>query len=122
MLLDLTKGGRNHDYSIFKESEIGTNIPEGVLVNVDLGFQGIKKNYKNLSIKIPHKKPKNKELTTIQKKENRELSGHRVLVENAIGGVKRLRCLTDSYRNKKKYGDKFMLVGCGLWNFYLEVA
>ncbi len=66
MLLDLTKGGRNHDYSIFKESEIGTNIPEGVLVNVDLGFQGIKKNYKNLSIKIPHKKPKNKELTTIR--------------------------------------------------------
>ncbi|MFT5745610.1 MAG: hypothetical protein ACI9XO_001778, partial [Paraglaciecola sp.] len=37
---------------------------------------------------MPHKKPKNEELTKEQKFENYLISGVRITVEHAIGGVK----------------------------------
>jgi hypothetical protein len=37
---------------------------------------------------MPGKKPKSKPLSESQRKENKEISGFRILVEHAIGGVK----------------------------------
>jgi len=46
----------------------------------------------------------------------------RVLVENALAGVKRLRIVTDVFRNKKKdFDDQAMFISCGLWNYHLAV-
>jgi len=93
------------------------------VVNVDLGFQGIKKDYPDLDIKIPHKKPRGRELTKKQKEENRKLSSRRVLAEHTIGGIKRLRSLSTTYRNKKeKFDDMIMNIGCGIWNYHLKSA
>ena len=69
---------------------------------------------------MPKKKPKGKSLTTQEKEENRVISGIRIVVEQAIGGIKRFRCLTDVYRNKRGQDDKFMLACAGLWNFHLR--
>ena len=70
------------------------------VVNVDLGFLGITKDYPDLDIRIPHKKPRGRELTKEQKEENRKLSSRRVLAKHAIGGVKRLKSLSNTYRTK----------------------
>jgi len=93
------------------------------VVNVDLGFLGITKDYPDLHIRIPHKKPRGRELTKEQKEENRKLSSRRVLAEHAIGGVKRLKSLSNTYRNKKeKFDDMIMNMGCGIWNYHLKRA
>jgi len=64
------------------------------------------------------KKPKGKELTDDAKAWNRVVSGFRVLVEHAIGGVKRFGIVSDKFRNRKdEFDDKVMLVSCGLWNY-----
>lgn len=99
---------------------MGENIPEGVTTWVDLGFQGIEGDYPSLKVSIPRKKPRGKELREEDKKLNTWTASLRVLVEHAIGGVKRLGSLSQVYRNyTPKFEDKLMNVGCGLWNFHL---
>ena len=92
--------GAQHDYSIFKsefpqQREIWLSPFE---LHLDLGYYGIQKDYPNLRISIPHKKPKKKELSKPQKLENKGKSSIRIVVENAIGGMKRYRFLTDRLR------------------------
>ena len=91
---------------------------------VDLGYQGFDKDYLTKNTLIPHKKPKksknnpNPQLTQEQKNENREMSKKRVIVENVIAGIKRLRCVSDRYRNHRpELKDLFILLAAGIWNF-----
>ncbi len=64
---------------------------------------------------------KQKELTDDAKAWNRIVSGFRVLVEHAIGGVKRLGIVSDKFRNRKDgFDDKVMVISCGLWNYHLK--
>ena len=57
--------GHAHDFTIFKDSKLP--IREGIEVCVDLGYLGINKILKNVS--IPHKKPKGGALSSEQKAE-----------------------------------------------------
>lgn len=43
------------------------------------------------------KKPKGKQLSDAQKDENRKISGFRILVEHAIGGVKKYRIVKECF-------------------------
>jgi hypothetical protein len=123
LFLSKTRAGKYHDYRIAKEENVLSNIPSGVVVWVDLGFQGIKKDYPQLNVKIPYKKPRKKELSLEQKAENRVMAGIRVIIENTIAGVKRLKVVTDPYRNHKPLvEDKFILLACGIWNFHLMMS
>ncbi|MEA1893831.1 MAG: transposase family protein [Euryarchaeota archaeon] len=85
---------------------------------MDLGFTGFEKDYPDTLAMMPKKKPKGKQLTADAKAWNRIVSSFRVLLEHAIGGVKRFGTVSDKFRNRK-YGfdDKVMLVSCGLWNY-----
>lgn len=116
-----TCNGKIHDKKIHDQFDIIGGIPDIVVVQGDSGFQGLQKIYENVS--LPHKKPRGGELTAEQKEENRQLSRERVRCENAFSGVKRYSAVSSTYRNRKaEFDDKLMVTGCGLWNFYLEVA
>ena len=66
------------------------------------------------------KQTKTKKLTYEEKENNRMISGIRILSEHAIGGIKRMKSISDVYRNKKgNIDDKLMLVSAGLWNLML---
>lgn len=97
-------------------------MPKNIKKHLDLGFQGFEKQFPDHEISMPKKKPKGKELTELSKNENKEKSATRVLVENALAGVKRLKIVTDVFRNKKvNFDDKVMNISCGLWNYHLSV-
>ena len=67
---------------------------------MDLGFTGFKKDYPDTIVIMPKKKPKGKELTDDAKAWNRIVSGFRVLVEHAIGEIKRFGIVSYKFRNK----------------------
>lgn len=122
LVLTTTKPGKHHDYHLFKKSELPQKIPKKVGVWFDLGFKGAEKDY-DLSLVMPHKKSKKHPLTEEEIKDNTVISGIRVIGEHAIAGIKRLKCVTDVYRNKKvNVADKFMELSCGIWNYHLKVA
>lgn len=120
-----TAPGRRHDYALLKE-ELNPEQPglSSVEVYVDLGYQGIEKDYPKLhKIHIPHKKPRKSEanpnptLTPKQKKENRAISRVRVAVEHLIGDLKNFQILTSKFRNHiANLGDQVILVVAGLCN------
>lgn len=72
---------------------------------------------------MPSKKPKDKELSDIQKKENREISSFRILVEHAISGVKKCRIVKERFCCRKfGFDDLLMLIACGLHNFRMSMS
>lgn len=114
--------GTSHDYSVFKEDFPVSKAKwlEGYQLHVDLGYQGIEKDYPNLNVLIPDKKPRKRELTKEQKKSNTMKSKQRVKVENAIGGMKRYRFLSDRLRCRSiSLYSKVAGIAAGLWNFNL---
>jgi hypothetical protein len=121
LVLTTTKTGKTHDKKIQEEEDFILGIPEKIEVLADSGFQGLQKQYENIC--LPKKKRRGGELTKEEKEKNKELAKERVVVENAIGGVKRYNAVSHIYRNRIiDFDDKLMLMACGLWNFYLEVA
>jgi hypothetical protein len=92
------------------------SLPLGTTLWQDTGFLGHKPV--NAIIKMPTKKPKGKQLTDIQKDENKKISSFRILVEHAIGGVKKCRIVKERFRCRKfGFDDLVMLIACGLHNF-----
>lgn len=117
--------GATHDYKMLKD-EFPPAHPwfKYIKVWIDLGYIGFKKDYEVEELKIPHKKPyktdKNPDpkLSPEQKEHNKSVSKIRVIVENAIGGVKCFNILVQKFRNKSgELRDKAIFLAAGLWNF-----
>ena len=89
------------------------------LVQVDSGYQGIKKLHTNSE--LPLKSTKKNPLTKEQKRENHILSSSRVLVENVIRRLKIFRIIGERYRNRrKKFGLRLNLIAA-LCNCQLNI-
>src|SRR5262249_5250382 len=96
-------------------------------IRVDLGYLGIKSNYRGDQIDIPTKKPRksqknpNPQLSDEQRATNTALSRVRIFNEHAIGGMKRYNILVHGFRNRKThFEDDAIGVCAGLWNFVLS--
>ena len=123
-----TFSGHTHDYTMLKEEF----PPEKAWfqyfqVLADLGYQGIVSGYIGENIRIPYKKLRkskknpNTSLSDEQKRENHALSKIRILVENAICGLKRYNILVHRFRNhRKNFGDDAVGIAAALWNFNLR--
>jgi len=136
LFFGLTVAGSVHDYGRFKEEfplsegagkeELAAWF-EDFVVWLDLGYQGVQKVYAAKRINLPHKKPRKSKtnphpsLTEEQKAENQEISRIRVIVEQAIGGLKRVGILVQRFRNHTKdFVDEVGIIGAGLWNWKLK--
>ncbi len=123
LILPPPKPGRRSDYFRFKQSGIGDVLPDDVAAWVDLGFVGIEKDYPQLEVVIPHKKPKKGELTPEQRQENKIISQLRIKIEHTICRLKRFGAVADIYRNHTaQWADKFILIAAGLSNYHLRFA
>lgn len=121
--LSKTVAGKEHDFSILKTHAPPRCIPVTVRQRMDLGFKGYQAQYPNHTVSMPERKPRTRELSRTVKEQNKRKSRIRVLVEHAIGGVKRLRIVSDVYRNRvKDFDDRVMNISCGLWNYHLAVS
>ncbi|NDW11266.1 transposase, partial [Dysgonomonas sp. 520] len=112
--LSQTYDGSIHDKKIVDEQPL--SLPFGTTLWQDTGFLGHKPE--NVIIKMPTKKPKGKQLTDIQKDENKKIASFRILVEHAIGGIKKCRIVKERFRCRKfGFDDLVMIIACGLHNF-----
>lgn len=69
LILSLAREGKLHDKRFHDQDDIAGSVPDAIPIEVDLGFQGLQKQYEN--IYLPHKKPRGGELSDTQKPENR---------------------------------------------------
>ena len=121
LVLTPTKSGRRHDKRLADKSGLFANLPHSVTAWVDTGFVGVQKDHPNTL--IPRKRSRGKPLSEEDKQNNRLISSFRVVVEHAIGGMKRYQCLQQPYRNRKpRLDDLFSLLSAGLWNYHLSFS
>ena len=119
ILVTPTIKGSMHDKKIYDKYGLGNSIPNDVTQWVDTGFQGIQNEY-DIDVQIPKKNTKKRKLTFEEKENNKIISGIRVINEHAIGGIKRMKSISDVYRNKKaNTDDKLMIVSAGIWNLFI---
>lgn len=107
-IVDVVAGlpGPKSDINLFREQYKGFDPRQ--MFNGDKGYVG------EPSIKTPHKKPKNQELTAEQKQENKEVSSERIFVEHIIRLMKIFRIAQERFRlNPRKY-EQIILTICGL--------
>ena len=128
IFLGRTFSGHNHDYLMLKQ-ELPPDLDwfADLNVRVDLGYLGIKSDYRGDQIAIPTKKPRkshknpNPQLSDEQKAANKALSQIRIFIEHAIGGMKRSTILVHVFRNRKaNFEDDAIGICAGLWNFALS--
>lgn len=134
LFLGKTVAGSIHDYTQFKAEFPADGQPDDVVkwfdafvLWLDLGYLGIHKTYVAHDVKMPHKKPRKSKknpsptLTDDQKTENREISRVRVLVEQAMSGLKRFNIVIHRFRNRlEDFVDTAVLLAVGLWNWKLK--
>lgn len=115
--------GSHHDYTMFKDWDPPEELPEGVVFWTDSGFQGLRTDYPQCPVIQPQKKPPGKELDAWDSWCNSLRARIRIVVEHAIGGVKRFGAVAQIYRNRgADFEDRLTLVACGLWNWHLQQA
>jgi len=120
--LSCTKNGRYHDFNLFKKELVFPYINKNAWVWVDKAYVGIKKMLPPDKVIMPKKKTKNKPLTNFDKKNNQSINSMRIVVEHAIGGMKRFTCMQVPIRNQNfSIENNLPLICAGLWNFNLKI-
>ena len=118
LVLSASKPGRRHDKNLADRSHLVKAIPPEVGV-VDTGFQGVK--HPNLF--IPEKATRKRPLSEEQRAHNRHVCSQRIVVEHAIGGMKRYGVMSQPLRNKiGSFDDRTAPVSAGLWNHHLACS
>jgi hypothetical protein len=122
--------GSVHDYSLMKQV-FNPELPwfDGIHVWLDLGFYGAVGDYgEKAKFHLPHKKPRksksnpNPELTSKQKRDNKNQAATRIAVEHSIGGMKHFHCLMHRIRNHLDiFIDHFFWLSGGLWNLKISM-
>jgi len=116
--LSKTYDGHVHDKKIMDKQPL--SLPVGITLWQDSGFLGYYPE--NATIMMPAKKPKGKDLSEEQRESNKNISSYRILVEHAIGGVKKCRIVKERFRCRKfEFDDLVMLIACGLHNFRMSL-
>ncbi len=82
-----------------------------------MGYQGINNIHANSQ--VPHKKPKNGELTKKQKTQNKRFRKKRVKIEHINRKCKCFRMVKETYRNHLNHITQIWLIVCGLVNLNL---
>jgi len=123
LFLDELQAGTIHDYQLLKNTfSPSLDCFTGLMIHIDLGYQGFESDYKAKTVLIPFKKHKNEEkLSDLKKAYNRKLAHWRVGIEHAIGGMKRYRILAERIRLKSRDQINMIVQICaGLWNLHIK--
>ncbi len=114
--------GRKSDSKILQETTL--EIHPKIKLKGDLGYHGVDKLHPNSQ--IPHKKPKNGELTAgrprkKQKKHNKRFRRKRVKIEHINRRFKCFRIVKETFRNHLNHIEDIWLIICGIVNLKLEL-
>ena len=124
--------GAEHDKKL--SDAVGTlaHLPDGCEVDADKGYQGLadqvtwvtvpeaatgaEQQVPRLTVQLPYKKPRGKELSAEQKAFNQHLGAIRVRVEHCIGWVKNWAVIATRFRCARSIYTLVMQTVCGLVN------
>jgi len=102
LIVDINKPapGRQHDYKVFKMSDLPKKIPKATKSFLDSGYQGVRKDLPDLNSTIPYKRFRNGQpLSRSQKIQNTKQRRVRVTIEHTFSQLKKFQILSQTFRN-----------------------
>ena len=124
--------GAMHDKKLSDKACTLDRLPDGCEVEADKGYQGMAEQVglvtvvnpetgeaqevPRITVRIPFKKPKGKELTKEERAFNHQVGGLRVRVEHCIGWAKNWAILANRFRCDHSIYTSVMRTICGLVN------
>jgi hypothetical protein len=110
--------GRVSDHLLLlRATGVMRKMPEGVVVRVDKGYEGLEEEYPEVRVQKPKKARRGHPLTVLEKILNGAMSTLRIPVEHASGHLKKFRLLAGIYRGNPERYDESALVIAGLHNY-----
>lgn len=110
--------GRWADIKLLKESRVLKRLPPGVGALGDLGYVGIGELHPRGA--CPRRKPRGKERPPEDVKYNRAFSRRRIVVEHAIGRLRRFRAVAEVNRHRRQGHAMRVRAIAGLVNRMLD--
>jgi len=116
VFLSITVPGKCADKTLAQQE---LRIQKRIQLYAHLAFKTLPAEH--FTLILPHKKPTNKELTKIQKTQNRLISRIPVKIENHFAHLKVLRIIKDVCRNYKlNFRQEIIDTACRLHNFRIQ--
>jgi DDE superfamily endonuclease len=96
-------GGANHDLTLLRRTRLVEHLdPETEAAMLDKGYDGVRKDYPQHTLYLPHKARRNHPLTPEQKADNQHLSGYRIVVEHTNAQLNQFQVLSHVYRQARE--------------------
>ena len=115
-----TYPGSVHDKTIIDREKTIEKIHTQVPQRYDGAYQGVKKQYPKHYLITPYKKPKGESLSGLAKEQNRINSKRRIVVEHAIGRIKRFKICSERFRQPIKTHNQICRNIAAISNFKLK--
>jgi hypothetical protein len=109
--------GRVSDHLLLRATGVMRQVPQGVVVRVDKGYEGLEEEYPEVKVHKPLKARRGHPLTVLEKILNRTISALRMPVEHVIGHLKKYRMLAGIYRGEPERYDENASIIAGLHNY-----
>jgi len=95
-------GGANHDLTLLRRTRLIERLdPADEAAMLDKGYDGLRNDYPEHTLYLPHKARRNRPLTEEQKAFNRHLSGYRIVVEHTHAQLNQFQVLAQVYRHAR---------------------
>jgi DDE superfamily endonuclease len=101
-LVSASVPGATHDLTLLRGSGVLERLGEGEGAMMDKGYVGVDKEYPDIPVVMPFKKPRGGELSDFQKDYNRRVAKERIVVEHTIAQVNRFTVLRQVFRGKQR--------------------
>ncbi len=127
--------GATHDLTLLRKTKLleGLAPPEpgeggepdppgdpGEGAMMDKAYVGIKNDFPDLPLYLPHKAQRNRPLTEEEEAYNRHLSSYRIVVEHTNAQLQRFQVLAQQYRHDREKHSRSVRVVAGLVNRQIE--
>ncbi len=103
--ITLSRPGRSHDLTVFRESGLLPCLPLQTVKVADKAFGGLNHDLPEHRLVTPHKARRNHPLDDAEKWANRDVSSQRIVVENTICELKHFKVLVDRFRQTSERLD-----------------
>lgn len=118
--ITLSRPGRSHDLTVFRESGLLSCLPLQTVTVADKAFEGLDQDLPEHRLVTPHKARRNHALGEAEKWANRDVSRQRMVVENTICELKHFKVLVDRFRQTTERLDDAVRAVIALVNPRIE--
>jgi hypothetical protein len=94
--------GSTHDLTVLRSSDVLARLKDKEGAMLDKGYGGVDKDYPDIPLVLPVKKPRGGELSDEQRDYNRRVAKERIVVEHTIAQVNRFTVLRQVFRGKQR--------------------